>query len=87
MQDSFITAEGLSQQSPRIQSYHDVNLELAKGQAHAVCAEDGSGKTELLLTLAGRMLPTSGILRVGGIDVRGAQELGPRTQVREPGLL
>ena len=53
MQDSFITAEGLSQQSPRIQSYHDVNLELAKGQAHAICAEDRSGKTELLLTLAG----------------------------------
>ena len=75
MQDSFITAEGLSQQSPRIQSYHDVNLGLAKGQAHAICAEDRSGKTELLLTLAGRMLPTSGTLRVGGIDVRGLRNL------------
>lgn len=75
MQDSFITAEGLSQQSPRIQSYRDVNLKLAKGQAHAICAEDRSGKTELLLTLAGRMLPTSGTLRVGGIDVRGLRSL------------
>ncbi|ERL08630.1 hypothetical protein [Olsenella profusa] len=63
----FIRARGLSQLSARVKSYENVDIDVAAGTAHAVCAADNSGKTELLLTLAGRMRPTRGTLTVGGV--------------------
>ena len=64
----FIQARGLSQLSPRVKSYENVDIDVAAGTAHALCAADNSGKTELLLTLAGRMRPTRGTLTVGGVS-------------------
>ena len=71
----FIVARGLGCNSLRVKGYSQVSLDLAAGCAHAICAEDKQGKTELLLTLAGRMLPTEGRLRVEGQDVSGLRAL------------
>lgn len=71
-----IQAAGLGLKSPRITAYQGVDLDFAAGQAHAVLAENKAGKTELLLTLAGRMLPTAGELTVGGINGRSLKGLG-----------
>ena len=71
----FIVARGLGCNSLRVKGYSQVSLDLAAGCAHAICAEDKHGKTELLLTLAGRMLPTEGRLRVEGEDVSSLRAL------------
>lgn len=64
----FIVAHDLALATVRIKAYEHVNLDLASNQAHALCAEHKSGKTELLLTLAGRMHRTHGDLRIADID-------------------
>jgi ABC-type cobalamin/Fe3+-siderophores transport system ATPase subunit len=46
-----------------------VTFDVARGTCGSVVADNGEGKTELLLTLAGRMRPTSGTLEVGGYPV------------------
>ncbi len=72
----YIVANDLGLNTIRVPGYSHVSLDLASNQAHALCAEDKSGKKELLLTLAGRMLPTEGSLAVGGIDGTRLKSLG-----------
>ena len=46
-----------------------VTLDITQGQVFAICGSHGSGKTALLLTLAGRMIPTKGKLEVLGYAI------------------
>ena len=69
MSAPFIEAHDLSLGDLRMKAYQQVNLSLAQGEAHAICAEDKGGKSELLLTLAGRMHPTQGTCMVDGNDI------------------
>lgn len=66
---AYVEAHDLCLSDLRMKAYQHVDLALEAGRAHAICAEDKGGKTELLLTLAGRMRPTSGTCVVGGHDV------------------
>lgn len=61
-----VRANGLSLRGGHGWVYRDVTVELAPGGLTAVTGQAGSGRTGLLLTLAGRMRPTSGTLLVGG---------------------
>lgn len=67
---AYIEAHDLCLSDLRMKAYQHVDLALGAGEAHAICAEDKGGKTELLLTLAGRMHPSSGTCQVDGHDVR-----------------
>lgn len=64
--EPLIRARGLSLKAPLGAAYEDVDLDMNRGGFYAVVANSGEGKTELLLTLAGRMKPTSGELTVAG---------------------
>ena len=61
-----ITASGLSLRGSRGWVYRDVTFTAPAGGLVAVEGPAGSGRTCLLLTLAGRMRPTSGSGSVGG---------------------
>lgn len=61
-----VTARGLSLKGPRGWVYRDVDLSLAEGGLAVVSGEAGTGRTCLLLTLAGRMRPGSGEITVAG---------------------
>jgi ABC-2 type transport system ATP-binding protein len=63
-----VEASGLSLRTRRGPVYGPVDLAIAPGEIAAVAGPAGSGKTALLLTLAGRMRPTEGVLRVMGVD-------------------
>lgn len=67
--EPLVVARDLSLGDLRMSAYQQVNLVLEEGQAHAVCAQDKGGKSELLLTLAGLMKPSSGTCVVAGCDV------------------
>ncbi len=64
--EPLIVARGLTLKMPFRQSYGDVDLDILRGELCAVVAENNMGKTELLLSVAGRMKPTSGTLTVAG---------------------
>ncbi|GGP87527.1 hypothetical protein GCM10010140_16110 [Streptosporangium pseudovulgare] len=59
-------AAGLSLKGDHGWAYRDVALHAGPGCVTAVTGQAGSGRTSLLLTLAGRMKPTEGTLSVAG---------------------
>ncbi|MEV5708176.1 ATP-binding cassette domain-containing protein [Actinoallomurus sp. NPDC052274] len=61
-----VAARGLALRGARGWAYRDVDLALPEGGLAVVSGEAGSGRTSLLLTLAGRMRPTSGEVTVAG---------------------
>ena len=65
----YIAARGLELKTLAGYAYKNVDLEASRGELVAVRGRNGSGKTALLLTLAGRMKSTDGTLTVGGFDL------------------
>src|SRR5262245_53207204 len=59
-----IEATGLGLRTRQGWIYRDVDLLLPAGSVAAIAGSAGSGRTMLLLTLAGRATPSSGELRV-----------------------
>ena len=48
---------------------HGLSLEVAEGAFVALLGASGCGKTTLLRTIAGFMLPSEGVVRIGGRDI------------------
>lgn len=67
-QRPFIEARDLGMRTLIGSPYQKVNLTIPRDTFALICGEHGSGKTALLLTLAGHMAPTKGSLMVGGYD-------------------
>ncbi|MGI5167500.1 ATP-binding cassette domain-containing protein [Spirillospora sp. CA-253888] len=70
-QGPVVEAAGLGLRARRGWVYSDVHLNAGAGSLVAVAGPGGSGRTSLLLTVAGRMKPTTGMLRVCGHDLPG----------------
>lgn len=90
-QGAAVTAEGLGMDGPRGRVFHDVSLQAPPGALIAVQGPSGSGRTCLLLTLTGRMKPTTGRAEVAGhrlprraAAVRRISALGPVPSVTDP---
>ncbi|MEU8177501.1 ATP-binding cassette domain-containing protein [Microbispora hainanensis] len=62
-----LEARGLGVRGAHGWVYRRVSLHAAPGTLTVVTGEAGSGRTSLLLTLAGRMKPAEGTLTVGGL--------------------
>ena len=74
-----VEASGLGLRTRRGWVFRDVDLTVEAGELHAVTGPPGSGRTSLLLALAGRFPPTEGRLRR-----RGPAALGQVAGVHEP---
>jgi ATP-binding cassette, subfamily B, bacterial MsbA len=60
---------------------HDINLEIKSGQLVALVGASGSGKTTLANLLLRFYDPTSGVIRVGGVDIREVATRDLRRQI------
>lgn len=85
-----ISAAGLTATGPEGTIFNDVNIDLGRGDWLIVHGPTGSGKTSLMLTLAGRMAFNAGLLRVNGFllpqeaaKVRGSVALGEFTSIND----
>src|SRR5699024_12304651 len=66
-----VRAEGLTLTTREGPAYPNVDLTAAPGSLSVVRAESGGGRSALLLSLTGRMFPTSGDLQVDGFTLPG----------------
>lgn len=79
----YVEATGITVTGPRGPVFENVSFEVADGAVAAVCGPGGSGRTSLLLTVAGRMRTAAGRLRVGGaVDPR---EIAEQASIAQAG--
>ena len=71
MTEVLLSAQGLTKRFGGLAAVNDVSLELWRGRIHAVIGPNGAGKSTLTHLLSGDLAPTSGQVRLGGIDVTG----------------
>src|SRR5689334_23634817 len=78
-----VTARGLGLRTRRGWIFRDVDLDVKQGELVALTGPSGSGRTSLLLALAGRFVTNRGT-----IERRGPAALGyvPDVSEPEPGL-
>ena len=73
MTDSIIAVEHITRQvtdsTGTLTILHDIDFVLRPRQSTAIVGASGSGKSTLLAIIAGLDLPTSGIVRLDGIDI------------------
>lgn len=67
--EPYFRARGLGLKTYAGYVYRAVDVDARAGELFAVRGRNGSGKTALLLTLAGRMRPTEGTLSAGGLEL------------------
>lgn len=65
----FVRVEGLGRDYGGVTAVESFDLEVTTGEAVALVGQNGSGKTTVLSTIAGRLEPTRGSAEVAGIDV------------------
>jgi ABC-type multidrug transport system ATPase subunit len=70
-----VEALGLTRTFGTTVAVDDISLSVASGEVHALLGPNGAGKTVTLRTLTGLLAPSSGTVRVMGVDV----SLGPRS--------
>ncbi len=68
---SLVEAEALSRRFGALRALDELTLTIGEGDWVAVTGPSGSGKTTLLNILSGLDHPTSGTVRVGGVDLAG----------------
>src|SRR6201991_1016336 len=84
-----ISARGISKQFAAIEVLRDVDLDLMRGEIHALLGENGAGKSTFAKILAGVHRPTRGTLALNGQPVEipnpiAAQKLGITLIHQEP---
>jgi peptide/nickel transport system ATP-binding protein len=71
---------GLRQQDNFV--VRDVSLTIERGETLGLVGESGSGKSTLARMILGLVEPTSGVIRVAGIEVGGNRTQGLRRQMQ-----
>jgi ABC-type sugar transport system ATPase subunit len=86
-----LEARGISKSFPGVQALSRVNLDVRRGEVHALLGENGAGKSTLMHILAGVLAPDEGTIRMGGREVhfrdaRAAQAAGVAMVFQERSL-
>ena len=67
----FLVAKGIRKRFGAVEANRNANLEVARGEVHALVGENGAGKSTLMRILAGLHDPDGGTVTLDGRDVTG----------------
>lgn len=67
--DYVIEMSGITKQFGDFKANDNINLQLKKGEIHALLGENGAGKSTLMNILSGLLEPTSGDIKINGKKV------------------
>lgn len=70
-----VSAQNLTKKFKDVTALDGFNFEMASGTLTGLIGADGAGKTTFMRLISGLMAPTSGELKVLGVDVRGNEQL------------
>ena len=70
-QSRFLVASGIRKSFGAVEANRNANLEVARGEVHALVGENGAGKSTLMRILAGLHDPDAGTVELDGRDVTG----------------
>ena len=70
-EEGFLTTERLFKRFGDTVAVNEVSLSIRKGEIFALLGSSGCGKSTLLRMLAGFEQPTSGSIRLNGLDLAG----------------
>lgn len=70
MNNDYLQLIGVSKRYGGITALSDVSFSAARGSIHAILGENGAGKSTLMKTLAGVVRPDTGIVKLGGKELR-----------------
>jgi branched-chain amino acid transport system ATP-binding protein len=82
MTDIALSLRGVNKAFGQMQIIRDVNLEIKKGERHAIIGPNGAGKTTLFNLMSGRFRPSSGEILLNGERVDGL----PPHEINRKGL-
>lgn len=68
--DTLLAFRGISKGFPGVQALDDINLEIRRGEVHAIVGENGAGKSTLMKIAAGIYQPDSGQVSLNGETVQ-----------------
>jgi branched-chain amino acid transport system ATP-binding protein len=66
---TLLAAGGLSRSFGGLRAVEAVDLDLARGEIHALIGPNGAGKTTLVSLISGRLAPDAGTIRFEGADI------------------
>jgi branched-chain amino acid transport system ATP-binding protein len=78
-----LDAEHVGKTFKGFRALHDVNLRVRKGSIHGLIGPNGAGKTTLLNLLTSTLIPTTGRVKLAGVDIAGRTP----SQVAQMGLV
>jgi len=64
-----IELEAVSKKFGKLQALDHVDIRFEAGKSYALIGPNGSGKTTMIKSILGMVIPTSGDIRVGGISI------------------
>jgi len=71
MAETLLAVRGLSKRFGGLLASDRINLDVVRGETHAIIGPNGAGKTTLIGQLAGDLRPDAGAIRFAGRDVTG----------------
>ena len=66
----WLRLEHISKSFPGVKALDDIHFDLGDGEIHALCGENGAGKSTMMNILIGNIQPDSGTIFLTGLGVR-----------------
>jgi len=66
---ALLSVTGLKKSFGGVTATDDVNIEVVKGELHAIIGPNGAGKTTLISQLSGSVKPDAGVIRLNGANI------------------
>lgn len=64
--ETILSVRNLTKVYPGVVALNNVSIDFRKGEVHALCGENGAGKSTFIKSVAGAIEPTEGTIEVGG---------------------